>query len=211
MLADYQWSLPGAFPADDERFSLKAASFTVIAPFEFLATLQRLGLVPSWPTFSHLLALIPLMPLSPIRARTPPSGFSLGWCGQLVGSFLVSPLPLWWILFYVKTQVDKRLYACMRLFLPKPDNPDTYSMEGALEDELDNDTIPGLGFIKNSDGSATPEGTLMEELKKDVLRLCDGVWKLVNFSKWGECKEHEEEDSTNFQGISLFLCKALIY
>lgn len=144
------------------------------------------------------------MPLSPVRARTPPSGFTLGWCGQLLGSFLVSPLTLWWILFYVKTQVDKRIYTCIRLFLPKPDNPDAYSIKGALEDELDNDTIPGLGFIKNSDGSATLEGTLMEELKKDVLRLFDGVWKLVNISKCEDCKEHEEEASTNFQGISLF-------
>lgn len=190
-------------PTDYERFSLKGASFTIIAPLEIFATLQRLGLVPSWPVFPHLLALIPLMPLSSVAARTPPSGFSLGWYGQFLGSLIVSPLTLWWILFYGKIQVDKRLYACMRLVLPKPDNPDSCSVKGALDDELDNDTIPGLGFIKNYDESAAREGTLVEELKTDVLDLCSGLWKLVNISKWGENREHEEEEFADLQGISL--------
>lgn len=100
--------------------------------------------------------------------------------------------------------MDKRLYACMRLVLPKPDNPDSCSIKGALDDELDNDTIPGLGFIKNHDGTAAREGTLLEELKKDVLGLCDGFWRLVNISKWGDDREHEEEELTDFEGILLF-------
>lgn len=203
MLADNPWSLPITVPTDHERFSLKGISFTIIAPLEVFATLQRLGLISSWPALPHLLALVPLMPLSPIRAQKFPSGFSLRWCGQLVGSLLVSPLPLWWILFYGKIQVDKRLYACMRLVLPKPDNPDTCSIMGALDDELDNDTIAGLGFIKNYSGSAAREGTLLEELKKDVLDICDGLWRLVNISKWGENRDEEEREVIDFQGIPL--------
>lgn len=92
----------------------------------------------------------------------------------------------------------------MRLILPKPDNPDACSIKGALDDEFDNDTIPGLGFIKNYDRTAVREGTLLEELKKDVLGLCDGLWRLVNISKWGEDREHEEEELTDFEGISPF-------
>ncbi|MCJ1261404.1 hypothetical protein MMC22_001268 [Lobaria immixta] len=182
---------------------LKGASFAIIAQFEIFATLQRLILIPSWPLLPHPSALIPLMSLSPVRARRISSGFSLGWLGQLLGSLIVSPLPLWWILCYGKLQVDKRLYAYTRLVLPKPDNPDFSSIKGALEDEFDNDTISGLGFIRNHDGSVKREGTLLEELKKDVLDLYDGLLKLVNISKWGEDREQEEEEHTDIEGIPL--------
>lgn len=99
--------------------------------------------------------------------------------------------------------MDKRLYAYTRLVLPKPDNPDFSSIKGALEDEFDNDTISGLGFIRNHDGSVKREGTLLEELKKDVLDLYDGLLKLVNISKWGEDREQEEEEHTDIEDIPL--------
>lgn len=203
MSSDNPWPLPGALSTDHKLFSLKGASFAIIAPFEIFATLQRLILIPSWPVLPHPLALVPLTPLSPVRARRISSGFSLGWLGQLLGSLIVSPLPLWWILFYGKLQVDKRLYAYTRLVLPKPDNPDFSSIQGALEDEFDNDTISGLGFIRYHDGSVKREGTLLEELKKDVLDLYDGLLKLVNISKWGEDREQEEEEHSDFEGILL--------
>lgn len=214
MFAENQRSLPRKLQADHERFSLKGVAFTIIAPLEILATLQRLGLIRSWPVFPHLLALIPLMPLSPVRTRKIPSGFSLGWCRQLLGSLLVSPLPLWWILFYGKIEVDKRLYAYLRLVLLKPDNPDAFSIKGALDDELDNDTIPGLGFIKQYDGFPALEGTLLEELKKEILDLYNRLRRLVNISKWGENREYEEEETTDFERKPLILLQSsdlLIY
>ncbi|MCJ1464363.1 hypothetical protein MMC07_002976 [Pseudocyphellaria aurata] len=179
---------------------LKGVAFAIIAPLEIFATLQRLGLIPSWPVYSQLLALIPLMPLSPVQTENPLSGFGLGWCGQFLGSLLVSPLSLWLILFYGKIEVDKRLYAYLRLVLLKPDNPDAFSIKGALDDELDNDTIPGLGFIKHYDGMPALEGTLLDELKKEVIDLYERLRRLVNISKWGENREYEEEENSDFEG-----------
>ena len=98
----------------------------------------------------------------------------------------------------------------MRWVLPQPNNPDACCIKGAIADELDNDTIPGLGFLKDDNGFAACEESLLEELKKDGLDLYSGLLKLVNISKWGEDRENEEGELTDVEGIYSFLCAAII-
>lgn len=108
-------------------------------------------------------------------------------------------MTLWWILFYGKIHVDKKLYGYMRVALPKPDNPNAYSIKGALEDDLDNDTVPGLGFIKDHDDiTVGVEGSLIDEMKKDILALVNCFLSLFSspISRKRE-KEIEEENSSD--------------
>ena len=157
------------------------ASFSIIAPLEIYAALQRLGLIPVWPILPNPITLIPFTPLSLVQAPSLPLNISLHVCVQLTKSLILSPLTLWWILFYGKLHVDKKLYGYLRLALPKPENPDPYSIKGALEDDLDNDTVPGLGFIKDHDNiSIGYDRSLFDEVKEDVLGLVNGLWKLVS-------------------------------
>lgn len=172
------------------------ASFSIIGPLEIFAALQRLGLIPGWPILPNPMALIPFTPLSLVQLPNLPSNFSLQGCVQLISSLILSPLTLWWILFYGKIHVDKKLYGYLRLALPKPENPDPYSIKGALEDDLDNDTVPGLGFIKDHNNIMMGDDrNLFEEVKKDVLALVNGFWKL--FSEPIKEKREEEPEEEN--------------
>lgn len=63
--------------------------------------------------------------------------------------------------------VDHKIQKYMRAALPAPDFPDIYSIQAAVEDEIDRDTIPGLG-----NANETPElwesRSVKDELAKDL-------------------------------------------
>src|SRR5256886_9879266 len=80
---------------------------------------------------SDLLQL-PMMPVA-ITART---------VVRLVWSSITSPIAL---LYRFCHYIDYQSSILIRDLVTKPDYPDPWSIKGAIEDELDKDTIPGLG------------------------------------------------------------------
>ena len=171
---------------------LRAASFVILAPLEIFATLQRLDLVPSWPLFPDPIALVPFTPGSPIQAHSTIRISGLDYCAHLLTSLALSPLMLWWILFYIKTQVDQKLYSYMRIGLPKPDWPDIHSWKGAREDELDSDTIPGLGLTRDlNDFGCYKPTTLYDEVKTDLVGLFMSVREVLG--RWRINEQNEEK------------------
>ena len=126
--------------ANAPRFSLKTATFAMIAPIEIFATLQRLDLVPGWPLLPHLWGAVPLTVFGPFQRTTSNTALV-----NHATAFLTSPVVLLWILLYVKQQVDERLFLYIRLALPKPSGPDLDSIEAAVMEDLNNSHILGLG------------------------------------------------------------------
>lgn len=62
---------------------------------------------------------------------------------------------------------DRIAFEVSRKVLPKPDNPDRYSIEAAMQDGLDDDTAPGLGSMKDYDEFQHRETlTLLGELSR---------------------------------------------
>lgn len=167
--------------------------FILITPLEIFASLQRLDLVPSWPLFPNPMALIPFTSGSPIQAHNIAQSSGPKYYIHLLASLAYSPLGLWWVLFHARTQVDQKLYAYMRIGLPKPDYPDAQSWKGAREDELNNDTIPGLGLTKDLNDFVHYEpANLFEEIKKDVLELVASFRGVLR--KWRIMERREEKD-----------------
>ena len=120
---------------------------------------------------------------------------------QLLTALISSPLPIWWILFYAKIQVDKSLYNYMSPVLPKPENPDFYSLEGADIDNLDRDSIPGLGLPHQRE-ELTDRGLegFWAELKKNVLEMARGFWELVSrLRKKGGREELAKEGASDYE------------
>lgn len=81
--------------------------------------------------------------------------------------------------------VERKIQKYTRAALPAPDFPDVYSIQAAIEDEIDRDNIPGLGNAVD-----TPElwesRSVTEELAKDLQYigrnfqiLYDKIWPLV--------------------------------
>lgn len=174
--------------------------FILITPLEIFASLQRLGLVPSRPFFPNPMALIPFTSWSPIQAHNISQSSGLNYCVRQLASLAFSPLGYWWMLFHAKSQVDQKLYAYMRIGLPKPDYPDVHSWKGAREDGMNNDTIPGLGLTRDlSDFVDYKPANLYGEIKKDILEVIAGFRHVL--SKWKTKGQVEEkaEDEADFE------------
>lgn len=173
-------------------------TFTMIAPFEIFAVLQRLDLLPSWPFFPSLMALIPFTLGSPIQVQGVARTSNVSYSKSLMTSLALSPLSLWWLLFYAKTHIDQKFYTYMRIVLPKPDFPDIFSWKGAREDGLDNDAIPGLGSTKDPDGYVYYKPlTLIGALKNDILPLTsffEKIWSWYKMKAEGKTKDEDKGD-----------------
>lgn len=129
------------------------------------------------------MSLIPFSASSPFQYPVLPAQFTLGSSMALVASFVLSPLPLYWILSQYREWIDRKAYSYLREVIPKPENPDSCSIKGAMEDKLDGETIPGLGSMKDYNEFENREpSTLLGEIKKDLravlhrLRAVTGLW-----------------------------------
>ncbi|KAL8831065.1 MAG: hypothetical protein Q9191_001077 [Dirinaria sp. TL-2023a] len=160
---------------------LKLLAFMVITPLELFATLQRLDLVHAWPLFPHLKASVRLATLN----IAPPAQFAFSMLHIGGISFLLSPLPLLWVLLRIKKRFDGRLFIYIRNALPSPSNPDHDSMEAAFNAELTHFHI--LGLRRGRRG-------FREMIKHDFQRI---VWKLEDatlvLKKWLNLIEPEPE------------------
>lgn len=156
--------------------SLEAATFVIMVPLEIFATLQQLDLIPQWLILPHPKALIPFTQYSPFQVPSIPADFSPKSSLNFLTSIVFSPLTLWWALYYAKPIVRHKLHSYLHCVLPKPSNPDADSIMGAMEDELDDENIPGIGTL-NSEGTMDhpPPKTMLEELKEDIQSLSNEI------------------------------------
>lgn len=149
--------------ADYNHLRLQVATFTLITEFEVFAVLQRLGLLPSWPPSPSLISLIPFRASSPIQLL--PSFFSPGGGPRALYSLMFSPLLLFWVILHGKSQLIRWLYEYVRLALPRPINPDNYSVRGALRFEGTDVLIPEFEFDPHEEFGGE---RLLAQLRRDI-------------------------------------------
>ena len=132
------------------------------------STLQRLGLLPGWPWLPSWEAFIPFSASSPLQLPILPTHFTIRSVAESLVSLAVSPLFLFWVIAMTRPIVGRKLRAYIRAAVPKPYRPDRYSLEAAVEDELDNDSIPGLCNAFDSNQADWESDSFLEELAKDL-------------------------------------------
>ena len=152
------------------------------------STLQRLDLVSAWPIFPCFRSFIPLSVSSPIHMPALRDSFSFRSYADILASLAVSPLFLWGLIYWARPSVSQKLYAYMRAALPKPTEPDKYSLQAAKETDLDEDSVPGL--YPESSGQFPSNGVL-EELARDLQYI--GKTFIQVYDRW-MWKERQKPD-----------------
>lgn len=140
----------------------------ILFPLEIFGTLQELHLLPAWPIYPHPRFFIPFSPSSPFQMPDIPEHLSFRSYSRLLVSLVLSPLIIRVVAGRIRPRVMQKVYAYMRAALPKPQNPDKYSVQGAKEGDLDEDHIPGLKNPSSNDGDSQESGSVLEELAKDL-------------------------------------------
>ena len=85
---------------------------------------------------------------------------------QLVWSSITSPIAL---LYTFCHYIDYQSFILKQDLVTKPDYPDSWSIKGAIEDELDKATIPGLG------------GSNLMRIELEVDSSSSATWPLTRF------------------------------
>lgn len=156
--------------ADFGEIRLNLTFLGLFTPFKIYAILQRQGLLPAWPLFPHPKALLPFSPSSPLRLPNLPGRLDGASCLRFMTSLAVNPVVLLCVRSWMRPLVEHKLQKYTRAALPAPDFPDIYSIQAAIEDEIDRDSIPGLGNAVD-----TPElwesRSITEELAKDLQHI----------------------------------------
>lgn len=160
--------------ADYNHLRLQVATFTLITELEVFAVLQRLGLLPSWPPSPSLISLIPFRASSPIQLLQ--SFFSPGAGPRALYSLMFSPMLLFWVMLHGKSQLNPWLYEYVRLALPRPINPDNYSVRGAFRFEGTDVLIPEFEFDPHEEFCGE---RLLAQLRRDISASVEKIWTFL--------------------------------
>ncbi|KAI9871875.1 MAG: hypothetical protein M1830_002347 [Pleopsidium flavum] len=126
---------------------LGITGFILIAPFEIFSILQLLDLVPARPLLPLPRSLIPFSRYSPLQLPVLPNELTAKSFMTFASSIIRSPALMLWTCSFVNCRIEHKLFTYFRNILPKPEDPDVYSVKGALQDNLDQETIPGLKSV----------------------------------------------------------------
>lgn len=159
---------------DYNHLRLQGATFTLITELEVFAVLQRLGLLPSWPPSPSFISLIPFRASSPIQLL--PSFFSPGGGPRALRSLMFSPMLLFWVILHGKSQLNRWLYEYIRLALPRPINPDNYSVRGALRFEGTDVLIPEFEFDPHEEFCGE---RLLAQVRRDISASVEKIWTFL--------------------------------
>ena len=80
--------------------------------------------------------------LQSLRLSAP---LKFGSCAQDIKSLLIFPVVLWCIMSYCKRRAHDTIQYYLRFIVPRPENPDVYSLKGAKKGGYALSDIPGLG------------------------------------------------------------------
>lgn len=144
------------------------------------------------------MSLIPFSASSPFQYPVVPADLNIGSSVAFLTSLVLSPLSLYWILSQYRERCDRKAYSYLREVIPKPENPDSCSIKGAMEDELDGDTIAGLGSMKDYNEYEHREtSTLLGEIRKDLRAIVQRLRAATGF-----LTVHPEDDQDRAIGES---------
>ncbi|CAG8276913.1 unnamed protein product [Penicillium salamii] len=167
--------------------SLFGAAYTVArnsvlmlsVEFYMYSTLQSLSLVSPYST-SGLKLLIPFGEQSLLRLPTLPTDLSPRSLGTSLVGLLTSPSVLVILYgYYLRPQLEERIYRLIRRRLPKPSLPDELSVRVAYEENLIEWVVPSLGR-RSDEELHRSKLTLFQDMKCEI-----GVFRRWLFSFFG--------------------------
>ncbi|CRL18685.1 DNA-directed DNA polymerase, family B, conserved site [Penicillium camemberti] len=177
-LRDYVQSLTGDSLGVRSLFGLlytgaRNAVLMLSMEFYMYSTLQSLSLVsPYGIPGAHL--LLPFSRGSLLQLPPLPTDFSPHSLGNTLVQLLISPGVLVFLYgYYLRPELEERIYRLIRRHLPKPALPDELSVRVAFEENLIEWVVPTLG--RRSD----------EELYRSSLPLLEDIkFELATFRRW---------------------------
>lgn len=156
--------------------------------------LQSLSIVPSNALPSARL-LIPFSEGSLIQLPPLPTDLSAPSIGTFLVRLMTSPGVLTFLYaFYLRPQLEERIYRLIRRQLPKPTLADEFSMRVAYEENLIEWLVPTLGR-KSEEETRRARLTLFEDIKHEIAALCASV-----FSVFGPMSE-QGSDPQSLEGV----------
>ena len=163
--------------SDVHTIRLDWGTFSLIVPIRVYSTLQVLDLVSAWPTLpspwkmTSAYFTYTLLPPIPIR-------WTLQSCLGYIASFALSPLAVF-TLWHSVSNANSNLLGYASAVLPRPNNPDIYSVKGTAPQSSFYDSVTGL---ESSNGAAKVKSrnnaTLVSEIKTDILAVFNTVLEL---------------------------------
>ncbi|KAI9809896.1 MAG: hypothetical protein M1825_000329 [Sarcosagium campestre] len=127
--------------------ALRSLFFVGMVPLQLFSMLQVLNLLPAYPIFPPLASMLPFSSTSPLQLPVLPAKVSVQSLTKFGITLITSPPAIVAATCYSKDYVLNASYRIIQSVLPKPDNPDPFSIKGALEDSLDGTTIPGIHSV----------------------------------------------------------------
>ncbi|KAF4766535.1 hypothetical protein N7455_005560 [Penicillium solitum] len=177
-LRDYVQSLTGDSLGVRSLFGLlytgaRNAVLMLSMEFYMYSTLQSLSLVSPYGIPGAQL-LLPFSRGSLLQLPALPTDFSPHSLGNTLVQFLISPGVLVFLYgYYLRPELEERIYRLIRRHLPKPALPDELSVRVAFEENLIEWVVPTLG--RRSD----------EELYRSSLPLFEDIkFELATFRRW---------------------------
>ena len=140
----------------------------MISQLKIFAMLQWLDLAPAWPLLPNPRFLIPFTSTSPIQIPLLPAQWTPRTFVAYVISLGSSPLLLCAAHRHIDNVLVSKLLEYAQIAFPRPENPDMCSIKAARDADLDDATVPGLGFsIEHGVFKSRPRLTLFGVIKKD--------------------------------------------
>lgn len=147
--------------------------------FYMHSTLQSLSLVYPY-SIPGFQVLLPFSENSLLQLPTLPTDLSPQSLGASIVSFLTSPGVLAFLYgYYLRPQLEERIYRLIRRRLPKPNLPDELSVRVAYEENLIEWVVPTLGR-RSDEELHRSKLTFFEDMKCEV-----GVFRRWMFSLFG--------------------------
>ncbi len=157
---------------------------------QIFSILQVLDLVPPGTLFPHPRSLVPYSRQSLLQLPLLPARFSSTSLLAFASSAINSPAFLLWVFNTLSHRTEHFLFNYFRATLPKPDNPDIYSVEAAQLDKHDHETIPGLA--SSGKGQHTMGSTAM--LIADLRHMCNRLLEVFGLGGDKSTGEHVDPE-----------------
>lgn len=167
---------------------------------QIFSILQVLDLIPAGTLFPHPRSLVPYSRHSLLQLPRFPTEFSSTSLLAFASSAINSPAFLLWVFNTLSHRTEQVLFNYFRTALPKPDNPDIYSLEAAQLDKHDHETIPGLGPSRKVQHTMGSTAMLIADLRHVGHRLL-GVFGLSGKESTGEHVDSELRPSVTQDDI----------
>ena len=142
----------------------KVSTTVLLSPLLLFGYLQSLDLLPAYPVLPHPGSLVPFSSSSPFQIPYRSTHAGPRICTYVLSPTVISALVLWWLASWTNN-LERKLQKYIRAALPRPDIPDVYSVQGAMDSGFETDIIPG---ITNFSDTIRESRSITEELAKDL-------------------------------------------